>query len=302
MKNKQFLLVSMLLLLVFGCSDNQGGSGGSTNTKWRTGTDGIIMSFAQDSPPSEVVSTQQVNVIVEYSNKGAFDVDNLVFYLSGYDNTIFSFGRPVMEERAPRITGKSQFYPEGSQLGFINWRAEVNTPQTADSFTQDLTVTSCYSYQTIANPSICIDPKKYDYVVAGRCKFDVSDLGSSQGGPIAVTSIKQKTTNNRVYLEIYFENKGSGVPFSPSIGVTNCYNSITLNDKDTVRVSQVYLPGGRSFTCNPNTNIRLTNNRGFVICELPISGESYYVTALTVVIDYNYRQSMTKSLKVVNVG
>ena len=169
-----------------------------------------------------------------------------------------------------------------------------------DSFKQELSATACYTYQTIATPSICIDPKKYDLVSSDGCSFDVQDLGSSQGGPIAVTSIEQKTTGDRVYLEIHFENKGSGISFSSS-SLNNCYNSISIDDADTISSIKVYTPS-TSFSCKPEGRVRMTNKKGYVICEAPISGKTYFVTPLNVVLNYKYRESISKTITVVNIN
>ena len=288
----------LLIILAFVISCN--GTPTSTQDNWRTGTQGVIMSFVQDNPSNELLSTQKLSVMVEYANRGAYDINNLKFYLTGYDPTIFQLGGAVKEFTAPALPGKDQFNPEGSQLDYFSWEANINAPRDVDSFKQDLTVTACYHYETLAAPSICIDPKKYDYVMSSRCKFDTEGLGGSQGGPVAVTGIRQKTTDNKVYLEITFQNKGSGIPYAPNLPVNNCYNNLQLKDVDTLRVKEVSV-SGKQFTCQPTGTLRLDGGEGFVICSLPISGESYYVSPLKIVLEYNYRQSMSKTVSITNI-
>jgi hypothetical protein len=295
-----YLVLAVMVFSLSSCTSDSGSSG-SKNTNWRTGSEGITMSFVADNPPSEVVSTQEMNVIVKFANRGASDVNNLRFYLSGYDKALLFVGYDAMTSSNIALEGKNQFNPTGSQEGFETWKTKVNSPRDIDSFKQDFTVTACYSYKTIATPNICIDPMKYDLTSSGKCKFDISDLGSSQGGPIAVTSIKQKTTDSKVYLEIYFANKGTGTPFSGK-PVENCYNSLSINDIDTIESISVSMPGGGSFDCNPKGKLRLTSGSGYVVCQAGISGSSYYVSPLNIVLDYNYRQTMTKEITIVNVN
>jgi len=97
-----------------------------------------------------------------------------------------------------------------------------------------------------------------------------------------------------VWLEIVFENKGGGNPYAPNLPTANCHNSLSLNDIDTVRVSEVSLPGGRHFTCQPSGIIRLNGGRGIVTCSLSVSGDTYFVSPLKIVLDYKYRQSLPK--------
>ncbi len=297
MKKELYFCFVFFLLILASCTNDTGSSSGK-NTNWRTGTDGIKINFMADNPPSEVFSNQELSVIVEYSNKGAYDVNNLRVYLMGYDKSIL-FGSPVQSTNSIAIEGKNQYATQGSQTSYISWKTRVNSPQQVDSFKQDLTATACYHYQTIATPTICVDPKKGSLVSSNSCKFTVQDLGSNQGGPIAVTSVTQKTTDTKVYLEIVFENKGGGTVFSSSSS-DNCYNNIDIRDIDTLNWIKVSTPSS-SFVCKPEGKLRLTNGKGFAICEGGLSGQSYFVTPLNIVLDYNYRQSISKTISIVNL-
>jgi hypothetical protein len=288
------MLLLVLILLVSACTD----SGSSSSTKWRTGTDGIVMNFVDNSPPSQVIGAQQVHVIVEYYNRGAHELTDARFYLTGYDPNILGFSQ-TGSPRLP-LPGKSIYNPQGSYMDAISWTATVNSPQRVDSFVQDLTVTACYKYQTIASPEICVDPQKFDYTAATKCGFTVRNLGSSQGGPVAVTDVKQKSTNNRILLEITIENKGRGTPFT---GQTDrCHTALQYSNINTVYVQSVSLGGNRNFHCLPGNQVRLNNGRGFVVCETPMPGGTYFVSPLVITLDYGYRQSMSRSLTVVNVN
>ena len=288
------IIIILSLLLIISCTTNNQDS----NINWRTGTEGLTMNFAQNSPPVEVLSNQDVSVIVEYSNKGASDISDLKFYLSGYDSSILNFAQKG--DSSLPLQGKDQYNPSGGQADIVKWTASVNSPSDVDSFEQEITLTACYRYKTIANPQICIDPKKYDYTSSSTCSFDIKNLGSSQGGPIAVTSIKQKSTTDKVLLEIYIENKGGGVPFTTSID--NCHTSLDLRDVNTINVGAVTLSGTQMFSCEPPNPVRLDNGKGYIVCRTGISGSSYYVSPLTITLDYGYRQSISKTITVVNVG
>ncbi|MBN2367626.1 hypothetical protein JXC34_01305 [Candidatus Woesearchaeota archaeon] len=290
------LLFLMALLLVLGSCTDGGSQSGESN--WRTGSEGIKMNFVSNSPPAEVLNGQEVNVIVEYTNKGAQDLYNAFFYLTGYDSTILPF--TMTDSPSLPLYGKSAFNPDGSYSDFVGWRATANPPSDVDSLQQDILVTACYSYSTIANPEICIDPKKYEYTDTASCSFDVRNLGSSQGGPIAVSAVKSKTTSDKIILEIHFENKGGGISFTQ--GLDNCHVNLEIKNSNTFNVQSVSLSGGRSFICKPGNPIRLTNGKGFIICEMPISGNSYYVSPLMIHLQYNYRQSISKQITVVNIG
>ena len=300
---KKYVILCLVVLLT-ACTTTSSSNPGNKN--WQTGTEGVRMSFLADNPPAEVLSSQDFNIIVEYANKGTHDISagNLVFYLTGYDKTILFGGAPYKSESTGAIGGKNQFNTQGSQAAYAKWKTtpRITDVPDVDSFKQDLTLTACYSYSTTANPEVCLDPLEYELVAAGKCDFDVRELGSSQGAPIAVTDVKLKTTGDKAYFEIHFQNKGGGIPYLPSKGLTGCYNSLSLSDVNMIKLTKVYLSND-DFTgsCQPSDEVRLINGRGFAVCEKKISGDSHYVGVMNIEVEYYYRETMSKSITVINV-
>jgi hypothetical protein len=290
-----------IILLFLAACETGNTNQGTKNIDWRTGTDGIVMSYFQDNPPSEVLSRSKVPVIVRYSNKGAYNVNDLNFYLSGYDTQILSFSAKS-QTYGIDIGGKDQYNTAGSQEAFASWeapRANMNNLASVDNFKQTITVTACYTYETIATPTICVDPNKYETMTT-RCTFDVKDLGSSQGAPIAVTSVKQRTTDDEIYLEISFENKGKGTPFLPN---TNQCQNLDYTEVNKIKLQKVSFSNGVTFReCKPS-EIRLENNKGYAICSTGLpSRSSFYETPLLIQLRYKYRENLAnKEITIVNV-
>jgi hypothetical protein len=295
---KRTILILICLIFITSCASNSGNN--SNNIDWRTGTEGITMSFMADNPPSEVISKSKIPIIVKYANKGAYNVNDLSFYLTGYDPSILGFS-PKSQVLNLDIGGKDQFNTGGSQEAYAQWEAPpaaMSNIKSVDNFKQSLSVTACYTYQTIANPTICIDPNKYSYVAPSKCTFDIKDLGSSQGAPIAVTSVTQKTTDDEIYLEITIENKGTGTPYL----VGNCL-SLAYTDINKISLQEVSMSNGKvKFTCNPK-ELRLDSNKAYAICvgKLPSTG-SFFQTPLNIKISYKYRDTLpTKEITIVNI-
>lgn len=303
---KKYLLMALLIILA-SCTGSTGNS--NSPEKWRSGTDALKFNFVSDNPPSEVLSTQKLNIMAEFSNKGAESIPagGLVFYLTGYDKSIL-FGNDLMYLKSNELLeGKSQYNPQGSQSSFGKWETRINTAQLPriDSFKQDFTLTACYKYKTVATPEVCVDPEKYDSAVAGKCNFEVRNLGSSQGAPVSVSQVNLRTTSDTAYFEIHFKNNAKGkddVPYLPSKGLDNCYTSLGIQDVNMIQISKVSL-SGIDFTnsCKPSRQVRLVNGQGFVACERPISG-SYFTGVMNIELDYNYRQSISKQISIVNVN
>ncbi len=296
---KKTLFTIILIVFLTGCvgviQQEQ-----STQDNWRTGTQGVVMNFVAGNPPSEVVSTSDVLVYVEYSNKGASDATNLKFHLTGFDDSILTALKNEGKPAPPSpLQGKTRFNPEGSQEHIIKWESGINMNSLSetDSFKQSFIVTACYGYRTEAYPQICIDPTQFEVIGPSECDYSVRDLGTSQGAPIVVSKVEKKMSTNKIFLEIEFQNKGNGNPYEGG----NCLN-LGYDNIDRIYVESV---GGNDFSCNPRT-VRLVNNKGFTICEstgnfkMPSSVSEIQVP---IKISYNYRESLPKKeITIVNVN
>ena len=269
----------------------------STQENWRTGTQGVVMNFVPDTPPSEVVSTSDILVYIEYSNKGASKAEELAFYLTGFDDSILNQFEWMKSHDGP-LVGKTRFNPEGSQEYILKWSSDItmDSLEDTDSFKQAFVVTACYKYATRAYPMICIDPTQFDVIGPTECDYSVKDLGASQGAPIVVTKVEKKMSKDKIFLEIEFQNKGNGNSYIKGDCIALKYNQI-----DRITVKEV---GDGKFTCNPS-DVRLVNNKGFTICEsnkyfnMPDGRSEIQVPIL---LEYSYRKSLPKKeITIVNV-
>lgn len=298
---KKTLLLIVILTIFFNGCVGLTQTDTSNQNSWRTGTQGIVMNFVPNNPPSEVVSSSEVLVYVEYANRGATDATELEFHLTGYDNSILSgLGGP--DNSYPRtLGGKTRFNTEGSQVAFVEWSSGINmgSMSNTDSFKQAVVATACYKYGTIAYPQMCIDPTQFDVIGPSECDYSVKWLGASQGGPIAVTRVDKKMSKNKIFLEIEFQNKGNGNPYISA--AQGCLN-LQYKEIDKIYVKSV---GNGGFTCNPR-DIRLVNNKGITICE---SNSNFHMPQrfseiqLPIILEYRYRESLPKKeITIVNVG
>ncbi len=298
---KKTIALIMLLIFISACATTNNNSN-QKNINWRTGSEGIAMSFVPDNPPAELLSRSKVPVTVRFANKGAYNIADLDFYLSGYDASILPFSAKSQTGNI-KISGKDQYNPTGSVESYVQWSANsinLGNLRSIDSFKQAIAVTACYGYATIATPTLCFDPVSFETLSASKCTFSVKDLGSNQGAPIAVTSLTQKLSDDEIFLEIQMANVGKGTPFvSP---LSDCMGLDIVN-ANVVLLNRVAFSNGATFTCNPTT-IRLTNNNGFAVCSarLPTTS-SFFQTPVTIQIAYNYRETLpTKEITIINVN
>jgi len=295
---KKILFIIVILTIFLNACTGVIQTDTSNSDNWRIGTQGVVMNFVPNTPPSEVVSSSDVLVYLEYSNKGATDAQNLEFHLTGFDDSILHFPKKRIHP-SENLQGKTQFNPEGSQEYLMKWESSISMGSLAstDSFKQSFIVTACYGYKTLAFPQICIDPNQYDVIGPTECEYSVNYLGTSQGAPIVVSKVEKKMSTDKVFLEIEFQNKGSGNPYDTG----NCLG-LEYSEIDKIRINKV---GDDTFTCNPNV-VRLVNDKGFTICEsnsnfrMPSSRSDIQVP---IKISYNYRDSLPKKeITIVNIG
>lgn len=297
---KTLLLIVILSVFLNGCvgviqTDP------SNQDNWRTGTQGVVMNFVPNNPPSEVVSSSDVLVYVELANKGATDATELKFHLTGFDDSILD--QFDSEKHHENLPGKTKFNPEGSQEHILKWSSRILMGSLAeiDSFKQAFVVTACYRYKTEAYPQICVDPTQFDVIGPSECDYSVKDLGASQGAPIVVTKVEKKMSTDKIFLEIEFQNKGSGNPYVKGSCLRLEYDQI-----DKINIVDEKVGSGRYiFNCNPST-VRLVNNRGFTICET-IDGfnmpDTLSEIQVPIKISYYYRDSLPKKeITIVNVN
>ncbi len=299
---KKILLLIVILTIFFNGCVGVIQTDPSNQQNWRTGTQGIVMNFVPNTPPQEVVSSSDVLIYVEYTNKGASKAEDLTFHLTGYDDSILGFVREKSHSGGD-LTGKTKFNPEGSQEYILKWLSGINMNflSGTDSFKQSFVVTACYGYRTEAYPQICIDPTQFDVIGPSECDYSVKDLGASQGAPIVVSKVEKKMSTDKIFLEIEFQNKGGGNPYVSGDCLRLQYDQIDKIDIIEGRVGS----GNYIFNCNPST-VRLVNNKGFTICET--SGGFRMPNTLSEIqvpikIKYFYRDSLPKKeITIVNVG
>ncbi len=301
MKRVSFIVIFVLILIfLFGC----GQIGGDTTTTEEVykGTKGVEMSFLPQTPPDEVFEGSPLIVLVEYANKGANTITNGALYLTGYDSAYLFDGSRYKEWSLRGLKGKSILNPVGEEKIAEFKDNEVRKPDNIDEFTQKLKLTACYDYVTTASAQVCIDPDPYNLGGGTKtCTPGIVTLSGGQGAPIAVTKIDERIAGNTVYFDIHFKNMGSGDVF---IGTTShCYTSINYEQMNRVVVDNVKL-SNVNIACEPKLGdpIILNNGEGFVKCYyIGDLGADEYLTTLNINLRYGYRESITKSIDILDI-
>ena len=314
MKNTVLIVIIFLLFFNFGCSQKTEGTG----VDYRKGTEGIVMNFMEDMPPTQMYDNMPIELGVEVRNKGAYPQPNPItgwainvinpnvkgigtLYLSGFENKLIT-GMPK-QISIPELEGKNIYNPEGG-FDIVSFRGNIINfdSRNIDNYNANFLVTSCYNYETLASQTVCIDPEPYSTKQKTRvCTIPPSySLSGGQGAPVAVTKVEETVLSNKIQFKIYIKNLGNGEVIDKNRLNIDCPYSL-----DYTNLNKVYVSGkvsSYSLSCRPNNPIMLINNMGSVICTIPkpAMSKSAYTTPLQIKLEYGYSSSIQRSVEILN--
>jgi len=299
MNLKKTISTIILLFIISGCSLlNKGGPTATiSSTQIHTGTQGLETNFLKNSPPDAVFEDEEFPVYVQVANNGAADIQN-GYIAIGFQQDYF---QSSLKNYNFNIRGKSLGNPAGEQQFF---RFLISAKEIiGDTRTIPITVSSCYSYNTIATVSVCIDTDVYNVkAVQKACSIQDINLKGGQGGPITVTKIEPKMVTNEgndvviPQFTIDVENVEKGTVLKTSNVRDLCSASVLT--KDTLNTVEISVSlAEQKLTCNKDV-LKLENNKDSIVCQLE-SGidktQPAYSTLLQIKLDYGYSDSITKS-------
>lgn len=272
----------------------------------QSGSQGVEISLMSNLPPSTVYDNNELVAILEVKNKGNHDLDlqDCFVQVTGFDKNIIRGGFDYVHSCAENqgvLEGKNVYNLNGG-TNMIEFRStDVRLPEGIFEYNPLLNFLTCYNYQTKSNPSICVDPLLFQVTNEQKtCIPHSVSMGSGQGAPVGVSYVGVEMIGGKAVFEINVVNFGTGRVLSSYADIRDC-GEATLGYSDLDRVEyKVEMSNGIPLNCKPLDGfVRLVNNNGKIICSATIPGASAYETPLMVELDYNYIQSLTRSIKIV---
>ena len=310
MKKHGFVILLIFILLFSSACSRTGKIRTNKNIdeEYHKGTKGLEIGFMKNAPPDKVYEGDNLEVVVELKNKGAYpDTDSFVgkLELSGFDQAAINGRWEGGNTIPPRLQGKSQYNDEGGyETKTYKDSDGVKVPFGYDKYETDVMVTSCYKYKTIASPTVCIDPDPHSPVQEDKvCEIKDKSLGS-QGAPVAVDRIEEEVSSDKIYFRVFVKNVGGGSVILPDKYI-KCPFDLEHQDMDKV-VVRAKLSHDASPRCSPqgtiNDPVRLINGRGSMFCSFSKPGtDSAYLAPLQIEVDYVYSDSISKKIEIVNL-
>lgn len=273
----------------------------------QTGTQGVELTLLGDYPPALIYDQNELVAIIDVQNRGNHDLDpeDCFVQITGFDPNIitgnFNQPRSCADGLGGPLEGKNVYNVQGSTNQVEFRSSNIILPQNVFEYNPTLNFLSCYNYKTIANPSICVDPLFYQVTSQQKSciPHDVTMAGG-QGAPVGVNYVGVDMAGSKAVFEISVRNFGTGRVLSPNSDIRSCGQaSLEYTDLDKVEYN-VQMIGGSLIDCKPRDGIvRLNNNLGKIVCQFDIPGASAFDTPLMVTLDYDYIQSFTRPLKIV---
>ncbi len=299
-----------------------------------TGTEGLVMNFVPNNPRERVVvgeNSEEIRFLIEARNKGTYSegttLDGSVF-LSGFDPKIITFSgsNPETSTAIPMKSasgGESKFLERRSVLNpvggydIFEFVGTINGNNIKlEAYEPIFSATACYRYQTVAGAPVCIDPKPYDVRKDKVCAVQPIAL-SSQGAPIAVTSIEPEVVGKKYQYRITIKNVGGGDVVRAEPAKCNPHQpdttlQLSRKDFDLVQFTEAKIQEN-PLTCRPLVNfegdtkkyIRLIDGSAFIICtldkQLIDTQTTAFTTPLEITLGYTYRNNIQRSIQIIKV-
>lgn len=309
--NKEYLFIFslfFLVLLIFGCSQSQStGLGESV----QVGTEGIVMNFVNNAPPSEIfydpTGGNEFEATVELKNKGTFPREGTPLvgqlFITGFDTSVINGAWEGGDSLPSTLTGKSLVFPEGGYDIKTYLDSDLSYPFDSDTYPTPVQVTACYQYETMATPLVCVDPNPTSTTIRKKvCNVHDLTLSGGQGGPVGITSIEQFSGSRKSTFKITIENLGNG----RVIAYDRYADCLDLEFRDVDRVEVTTQLTGQNGDCNPegtaSNPVRLINGKGLIVCNFdnPTSGDAFS-TPLQVNMKYGYSNSISKQINIIKM-
>ncbi len=272
----------------------------------QSGTQGVEIRTMPNYPPATLYDQNSLIALVEVRNRGNHNLEaqDCFIQVTGFDPNIISggFNQPrSCAENMATLEGKNVYNTEGSfnQIEFQS--SNIQLPAGVFEYNPTLNFLTCYNYQTIANPMICVDPLFYQVTAEQKsCIPNDVSTGGGQGAPVGISYVGVDMVGSKAVFEINVINNGKGTVLSPYTDIRSCsQNTLAYTDIDKVAYV-VELSGGSLIECNPSDGlVRLSNNQGKIVCSFDIPGTSAYETPLLVTLDYGYIQSQQQRIKII---
>ncbi|MBC8500483.1 MAG: hypothetical protein H8D38_01845 [DPANN group archaeon] len=302
---KQFIITLALLLVLASCADQTVTP--SNQKSFLGGTIGLLVSFVEGEPPSEVTDggATPFTVSVKLENKGETFVDatDVTLTLKGIDAASFGVTNADLTMNPSEDLLDNDINPDTGEA--------INSPPVYVTFSQlnylgelsgnqpfPFVVDVCYKYQTMATSQLCIKENLLDSSDTKVCTVTGSKNVQNSGAPVQILNFEEFSAGqNAVSFSFRVKNVGNGLLSAAS---SSCDQTPANRDYVTVTVDS----GLQGLTCsglsNPSENgtaysgdVKLATGERQIRCtqQLSDADQTDKIMIVDSSVDYDYQES-----------
>ena len=280
----------------------------SVDTDFHKGTDGLVIEFVENMPPSEAWEGEEFPVGIELRNKGAYNIPHLRLILTNAQMDYINI-KEANWHNIDNFEGKSLRNAEGAYEVKTFEVGNIGLPEDREAWNFLFKASACYQYETLGSVDICISPGKEGYMETRdeACQVEDKTVSSGQGAPIAVTKVEERIIKvpgsydtYELQLIITYENKGLGLLTSLDNYLKKCNNEAVSYAELADVAYTVWLSGETLTECRePKLDIG-DINKATIFCKTIIDTRAgSYTTPLIINLSYGYvTNDVEKTIKV----
>jgi len=305
MKKELKLSIIMIMLIIFlnGCdtgNNNQQDEFSFENV--HSGTDGLLMSFFPNAPPSEVTEQEDFQVILSLNNHGASDIKGGILRLITEDYVKLQEDKKTFD-----LQGKNKFDLNGETKPISFSLTSNNIENQSQAQQTSIIAVACYQYSTLVKENVCVDA---DYLNLNNYQNKVCTVQShslsSEGGPVEVSLIEPKFASKEgkikpVYI-VHIRNAGQGQVIKLEDVEKVCTSSPLKKDSFNTVYIKAKL-GLKDLDCKGNdkdNSIHISDGEGIAKCSMQqtIENTPPYTSILQIELDYGYTESISTTVNI----
>lgn len=318
MKTKALILGILMVMVLAGCG-NQSNTGTGSSTAFIGGTEGLVITFQEQNPPSEATDDGfPFFAIVRLENKGEYQVNpnEVRVDLEGVLPSDFGVSEDQIRNKQPRLTLEPKRRdPNGNirdgSIESITFPSE-DMSFIPKEFTGNVQVNFqanvCYKYGTNANGKICVLKDMINRDSKALCDPNTGKASASSSSPVQITSFRQAVTGrDKTSFSFDVIHSGSGNIYKvddgrPAADCPRGTGSLPLENLVLLKVSAEGLNGITCDLSNQGTTgyVRLDNGRRTVTCNVDLTNQHNidYEKVIDIKAEFNYRDVKDKAMLV----
>ena len=288
---KTLIILMLLLMFSFGCTTKKEDGVQTTGGKAFafTGSNGILVEFDKDAPPSTNFLNEPIEVIIKLTNRGAIALSSgeVKARLKGVAATeIF---RPSTKESGNKeelLAAELSPTVSEVQLGPITYSPEK---MFSAEYRPEIEAEVCFPYSTKVNANnFWISDKQDDLSKGSISGSDNSDA------PVHVSGLEEFKATDKVRFQFTVENVGKGKVVDACFPEEKSEEKVRVNILEPRGVNCETLAGSSG-------EIKLIEGKKLVRCTTDAPAGESYQTPLVMELEYNYDIGLSKVITVKNL-